>query len=101
MRAYLLEHMSEAVSRDDLAAALHFNSSYFSTLFKKQCNVSVSQYIISVKMEYAVSQLLNTLHSVAEISEQIGFSSPQYFIRKFRDQYGLTPLEFRKMQMKG
>lgn len=101
VRAYLLEHMSEAVSRDDLAAALHFNSSYFSTLFKKQCNVSVSQYIISVKMEYAVSQLLNTLHSVAEISEQIGFSSPQYFIRKFRDQYGLTPLEFRKMQMKG
>lgn len=101
VRAYLLEHMSETVSRDDLAAALHFNSSYFSTLFKKQCNVSVSQYIISVKMEYAVSQLLNTLHSVAEISEQIGFSSPQYFIRKFRDQYGLTPLEFRKMQMKG
>lgn len=101
VRAYLLEHMSEAVSRDDLAAALHFNSSYFSTLFKKQCNVSVSQYIISVKMEYAVSQLLNTLHSVAEISEQIGVSSPQYFIRKFRDQYGLTPLEFRKMQMKG
>lgn len=99
VRDYVLAHMGESISRDDLAAALHFNSSYFSTLFKRQCDMSVSHYITTVKMEFAVSQLLNTMHSVAEISEQIGFSSPQYFIRKFRDQYGLTPLEFRKKQM--
>jgi two-component system response regulator YesN len=34
--------------------------------------------------------------SVYEISEMLGFTDSSYFIKKFREKYGKTPLEYRK-----
>ena len=40
-------------------------------------------------------------YSMEEITEMIGFTSADYFIRLFHRTYGVTPGKFRRMRQKG
>ena len=51
--------------------------------------------IVRVRLQLAVSLLLETEFSVTSISNKTGFSSPEYFIRVFRRVYRMTPNQFR------
>ena len=45
--------------------------------------------------------LETTDYSMEEITEMIGFTSADYFIRLFHRTYGVTPGKFRRMRQKG
>ena len=47
-------------------------------------------------MREAKVLLHHTAMSVAEVSEKLGFATPSFFIRFFRQQTGQTPLQYRK-----
>lgn len=55
-----------------------------------------SAYIKTVRMNLAKRLLTESDLTIADIAQKAGFSSPKYFSRVFRDNFGLTPAEFRK-----
>ncbi|PZD95290.1 DNA-binding response regulator [Paenibacillus sambharensis] len=77
-------------------AALH--PSHVSRLFKQVSGISISEYIHHVKMERAVTQLRETESKIYEISDKLGYSNSQYFIKVFKEQFGMTPQEYREKQ---
>jgi len=59
---------------------------------------SVHDYILSVRLKKAKHLLQNTEKTVAEISSEVGFSSPTYFSTCFKSKFNLSPREFKTLQ---
>ena len=64
--------------------------------FKQQTGMTVIAYVNRLRTETAKRLLTATDHSVSEIAYQVGFESPKYFCRTFRNQTGESPAAFRK-----
>jgi AraC-like DNA-binding protein len=59
---------------------------------------SVNDYIISVRLKKAKLLLLHSDKTIADISYEVGFSSPTYFSTAFKGKFNLSPKEFRSVQ---
>ncbi len=47
-------------------------------------------------MAYAKALFRTTDLSVLQIAEELRYASISYFIKKFKDLFGLTPLQYRR-----
>lgn len=63
---------------------------------KAACGMGVAAYVEDIRLRQACKLLKETTKSIAEISEAVGFSSPNYFSSRFKQVIGITPLTFRK-----
>ncbi len=80
----------------ELACAMNMSRSNLLRRVKKASNLSVSQLISQIRLERAMSLLRNSTLNVSEVSHQVGFNSPSYFIKCFREHYGYPPGEAAK-----
>ncbi len=69
---------------------------YLSRSLKKYMNTSLSEFVFSIRLEYASNLLVNSNLSVADICDDCGFDNLSYFYRKFSSRYGISPLTYRK-----
>ena len=65
-------------------------------LFQEHLQVSSTRYIKEYRWEKACQMLTQTRKSVSEISAECGMNN-SYFSKKFREETGLTPLEYRRV----
>ncbi len=92
---YIYNHLHEPIRIQALAEQVDLNASYLSTLFKKEAGCSISDYILSKRMEAARNMLKYSEYSYAEISAILAFSSQSHFSRIFKKEMGYTPKEYR------
>jgi DNA-binding response OmpR family regulator/two-component sensor histidine kinase len=59
---------------------------------------SVNDYIINVRLKKAKALLLETDKTIADISSEVGFSSPTYFSTTFKAKVHMSPKEFKLSQ---
>ena len=71
--------------------------SWFLRNFKQVTMKSPMQYILSIRINNAVSLLETTDYNVTEISAIVGYENPLYFSRIFKKQKGVSPSEYRKV----
>lgn len=94
---YILENISSPMlSVKEIADHNYLSISYLSRSFKKAKGLSISAYIIQVRMELAGQLLLDTSDSVANIALETGYDNPPYFTATFKKYYGCTPSQFRE-----
>jgi len=91
---YTLEHIHEKLSLETAAGECFVNKTYLSHVFKVETGMTYSDYILKTKMQIACNRLLEKDKKVFEISEELGFESPKYFSKKFKDIYGISPADF-------
>lgn len=96
VKQYVCDHLAEDLSLESVAEALHFNPKYFSRKFRNTTNMTLTNYITMLRLEKASILLRRSTDSVEQIASSVGYNSSQYFIRKFKECYGVTPSEFRK-----
>lgn len=58
--------------------------------------LSASAFIRDQRLRLAVQKLEKTDETIAEIAYSVGFSSPSYFIKCFKESYQMTPMEYQK-----
>jgi len=95
INTFLREHREENLSRDDIAKLFRISPVYVSELCRKYSNDNFSHLKLKYQLEHARNLLLNTRLNLEEIAERSGFSSANYFIRRFKVEYGTTPHVFR------
>ena len=67
------------------------------TKFKALTGMTPNEFILNHRLKIASLMLKNEPYlQVAEISDRLGFGSPRYFSRCFKNQYNVTPMEYRK-----
>ncbi len=59
------------------------------------------EYIRSYRLEKAMTLLKKSDMTIAEIAYQVGFSTPNYFAKSFRNKYNMLPSEFVAQIKKG
>ena len=93
---YVRNHPAEPLDVARLAEIFGYNPSYLSARFKKELGFGLSSFIYRTKLEEARQLLTYTGKSLLEISEYLCFSDQAHFQRRFKEQYGITPLQYRK-----
>ena len=84
---------NEQFGVSELAEVLQMSRSNLLRKIKKATNLSASQYIRKIRLNEAMELLKNGDLNVSEVSYQVGFGSPSYFIKCFREEYGYSPGE--------
>jgi AraC-like DNA-binding protein len=83
---------------DFYADRLCVSTNYMSALVKRESGLTVLQWIDRALVREAKVLLHHTQMPVAEVAETLGFATPPFFIRFFRQQTGQTPLQYRKLR---
>ncbi len=94
--SYVGKNLESAMTLDTIAKELHYSKFYLERTFKKDMGISLYQYIRRRRLNEAAEKLGNTDRPVIEIALEAGYLSQQAFAQAFRDEYGCTPLEYRK-----
>ena len=84
------------ISRNQLSAALNYNSEYLNQIVRKRTGSSLMHLARTYRLEYAQDLLLNTHDSIAEIIAKLGFVSSSHFYNFFRRETGMSPVQFRQ-----
>lgn len=80
-----------------LAATLNMGRSKMFIRLKELTGLTPNEFTLKFKMEEARHRLKNHPEfNISEISYQLGFSSPRYFTKCFKDFYGISPQSYRK-----
>ena len=69
---------------------------HFSHLFRQYYGVPPMHYIAEKKLQKARQLLRVSGLKIAVIAAECGFSTPEYFSKVFRREYGIAPDEFRR-----
>ena len=90
------ERLAEPLQATTIARESHMSRSYFSQCFKDILGMPFNEYVRYHRMEQAKAFLRETNHTVLWVAEQIGYTDEKYFSRRFREQTGLLPSEYRQ-----
>ncbi len=91
------DHMGDNdLSVAKIAAGTAMSRASLYSKVKSITGMGVAQYIEDVRLRRACKLLKDTSLSIAEISEQVGFSTPNYFSSRFKQAVGISPLTFRR-----
>jgi TolB-like protein/AraC-like DNA-binding protein len=90
-------HISdEQFGVSELAEAMNMSRSNLLRKVKRETGLSVSQLISQIRLRRALELLKTTSANVSEVSHLVGFNSPSYFIKCFREFHGFPPGEVGK-----
>ena len=92
---YIYSHIHYRITVAELAEYLNLSESYLSKLFSKEMGISLSQYILDLKIEKAKNLLQYSDYNIVEIANYLSFSSQSHFIQVFSKKTGLTPHKYR------
>lgn len=97
---YIYENLNSRITLGMLSEVVSLSPAYLSRLFKKETGYTVSEYILSKKLETAKSMLLYSDYSIAEISASLAFPSQSYFTNLIKNDCGMTPKQYRTKNLR-
>jgi AraC family transcriptional regulator len=97
---FIQEHLHEPLTLEDIAQEALLSKFHFHRIFKMVTSESLTQFIQRLRIEKAANILYcESKASLTDIALNCGFSSSGYFSRVFKEHYGISPTEFRKMSV--
>lgn len=89
------ENVFKNIDPEELAMKLNISYSWFRKVFKDYTGYAPAKYFQELKLRKAKQLLVETSHSVKEISFMLDYRSTEHFFSLFKKRVGFTPLEYR------
>ncbi|NSL86941.1 helix-turn-helix transcriptional regulator [Chitinophaga solisilvae] len=93
---YIRQHFSSPLTVPQLSRDAGMSVSTFERAFKRVFGESPLNYIVECRLQEGAQLLAGTTIPVKEISNNVGFSNPNYFTTSFKKRFGITPLDYRR-----
>ena len=101
-RSQLVEQIRIAVRpklSDYLSCRLHREYSSLSKLFSEVRGITIERFAIHHRVEYAKELLCYSSLTTSQIAYRLGYGSPTYLSSQFKQVTGMTPREFRELEI--
>ena len=92
--AYIQRHFKDTPTLADTAATVDLHPGYFSRKFRTETGRTYTAYLTDLKVSYAKRLLRAGVFSVTEVCFASGFSSLSNFMKVFKSQTGMSPLQY-------
>ena len=92
--AYIRKNLDEPISVESVSEHFHYSRARLGSIYKKTTGESLGQAINRERIVRAKELLAAGEKSVTEISEELCYSSPQYFSKKFTKAVGCPPSQY-------
>ena len=93
---YIHTHLHSRLNAAVIAEVCNLSPDYLGALFKAHVGLPLGAYLRKERLNAAKQMLMQTQKSTSEIAYLLGFCSQSYFIKCFREAFGVTPGEMRK-----
>ena len=93
--SYIHLHYHEHADVNEMAETLNLSTAAFCRYFKKQTNMTFTEFVNQYRINQAKTLLLQE-NTVSEVCYSVGFQSLSYFNKLFKKLTGQGPMEFRK-----
>lgn len=94
--SYVQLNFKEDMSVSEVAKLFNYSESYFSKLFKKHVGMNFTDYVASIRIDYAHNLLLSSDWRIIDIALDSGFNNPRTFYSAFEKIYQQSPSVYRK-----
>lgn len=94
---YIRAHIHEPLSRERLADMAGFSVPHFHRVFRAHVGESAISYIRRMRLERAARKLRMGAVDITEVALAAGYDSHAAFSKAFKQQFGLSPSEFRQL----
>jgi AraC-like DNA-binding protein len=95
MAAHLMERFREPVAAADVAGAVHLNTEYAMTLFRRTWGMTIGEFLTRRRIAEAQRLLVTTEMNTAAIAHSAGFGSVSNFYTQFTKHSGTSPGAYR------
>jgi len=93
---YIHENINNtALNVENLADELLISRSKLYRKIKALTGLTANEFIKKIRLEKAKQFLENSDYSISEISFKVGFSSPSYFTKCYKIQFGILPTDVK------
>jgi len=93
---YIDKHYSDSeLSVETIAQDMGLSRVQFYRKIKALTGCTPVDLLRKARLSYAKQMLEDTNQTISEIAYNVGFSSPAYFTKCFKDEYGTAPREGR------
>lgn len=96
VHGWLLEHLGQRVTIEQLSKQFHVNPTGLKQAFKARYGDSLAAHVNHHRMERAAELLISTVLPIGEIAQRVGFTGQSRFALAFKERFGLTPSQYRE-----
>jgi len=97
VKGYIHEHLDKPLRRELLASVAGFSVPHLHRIFIASTGVSMSDYIRDLRLKRAGYKLRMGAVDITEVALAAGYQTHAAFGKAFKQQYGLSPSEFRQL----
>lgn len=98
-RNLIQEYYNQGITLEEIARKLCVSEEYLSALFRKETGTTFTETIRKFRVEKVKELLLSTSMKLNQIAVMTGYADPKYMSKVFREETGMLPLEYRKMNI--
>lgn len=95
VQKYIISNKSEKITLETLCGLTGLDESYLCRLFKRECHMTINEYIQTQRTNEAKWILASSDTPIIEIANLLGYSSQSYFCSVFKRIVGVTPSQYR------
>jgi AraC family transcriptional regulator len=97
VKRYIRYHIHEPLDRETLASIAGFSIPHFHRVFTAHVGESAISYVRRMRMIRAGQKLRMGAVDITEVALAAGYDSHAAFGKAFKQQFGLSPSEFRQL----
>lgn len=91
------EYYSQGITLEEIAGRLCVSEEYLSSQFKKETGDSFTNTVRRYRLEKVKKLLLESNLKLNQIADMTGYTDPKYMSRVFKEEVGVSPAEYRKI----
>ena len=93
---YMERNYNQAITLDDLAERFYLSTGYLSRYFKSKMGIGINRFLMKIRLEHSMKELLYTSDSISNIAMNNGFPNTKSFVGYFKEIYETTPKIYRE-----
>lgn len=92
---FIKQNYKKTITLDDLSRYCCVSKQHLNRCFNNNLNITPMAFVIQYKIFMACSMFKESIHSIKEVSCELGFDNQCYFSKVFKRITGITPSDYK------